>query len=489
MNREDQAVVAPLPTEPRAKGPLFVDMDGTLVATDLLWETAMLFTSRHPLEAWRIPVWLLGGRPNLKRQLAARCLPDPATLPYREEVLAFLRSEKRDGRRLILATAADERVAASVADHLGIFDETLASDGERNLAGQRKLEAIVESCAGEPFGYVGDSSVDLPVWAKAEDAYVVSQDSALIRQAEHVCQPRRVFEKENSGAGGMLKALRPQQWVKNILLLVPVFAAHKFGDAALVLQALLAIACFSACASSVYIVNDLLDLEADRQHPRKRHRPFAAGHVSIPVGIVLAIALLGGAFAASALLLPVRFTLLLGLYFLLSSAYSFFVKRRLLQDVFVLAGLYTLRIIAGGAATNVEISPWLLAFALFFFLSLAYLKRYAELLMVSDRNHRQATGRGYLTEDIGLIETVGPTSGYLAVMVLCLYLNSTAVVGIYRHPMFLWTLCPLFLYWITRMWFLARRRTLLDDPVIFATSDRVSLIVGVATLIVVAASI
>ena len=183
------------------------------------------------------------------------------------------------------------------------------------------------------------------------------------------------------------------------------------------------------------------------------------------------------------------FTLLLACYLATASAYSFFFKRRMLQDVFVLAGLYTLRIIAGGAATHVEISPWLLAFSLFFFLSLAFVKRYAELLMVADRDEQQASGRNYLTADIGLIESIGPSSGYLAVLVLCLYINSNATVGMYRHPGGLWLLCPILLYWITRMWFLARRRTLADDPVVFAVHDRVSLAAGIAAGLVFLASI
>jgi 4-hydroxybenzoate polyprenyltransferase len=490
MSAESQAPTSPSSAILHPGTPLYVDMDGTLVATDLLWESTMLFAARNPFEVWRVPLWLLGGKAHLKQQLTERAVPEASLLPYRQDVLDFLREEKRAGRRIILATAADERAARSVAAHVGLFDDTVASDGQRNLAGKNKLAAIVEHAEGEAFGYVGNSSADFPVWEKAQDAYVVAETSHFLRQAKRHCQPKRVFETKDGGFGAILKALRPNQWVKNVLLLVPVFAAHQITDLAVVMQALIAIACFCACASSVYITNDLLDLEGDRLHPRKRKRPFAAGRVSIPLGIAIAGALLVGGFAISALLLPLRFTLLLALYLALSSAYSFFLKRRMLQDVFVLAGLYTLRIIAGGAATVVEISPWLLAFAMFFFLSLAFLKRYAELLMVAERNDRQTSGRGYLTEDIAVIESVGPTSGYLAVMVLCLYLNSEVVTKIYKHPWFLWFLCPLFLYWITRLWFLARRRTMADDPVVFATTDRVSLIVGAITFgVFVAASL
>jgi len=472
--------VSPSPAAPRVEGPLFVDLDGSLVATDLLWESAMLFAACHPLEIWRIPIWLGGGKAHLKQQLAERALPDPALLPYREEVLEFVRREKSRGRTVILATAADRRAAASVAEHLGIFDGVLASDGATNLSGARKLAAIEARSGDAAFGYLGDARVDLPLWEKAGDAHVVDASPALRRAAEAVCQPRSIFARRSGGLAAWWRALRPTQWIKNILLLVPLFAAHKLGEPGLFGQVLLALATFCACASSVYIVNDLVDLAGDRQHPRKRTRPFASGALSIPAGLLLAAALLAGAFTVSALLLPLAFTAHLATYLALASAYSFYFKRRLLQDVFLLAGLYTMRIMAGGAATGVEISPWLLAFSLFFFLSLAFVKRYAELLMVAERAEQLASGRNYLTGDITLIESVGPNSGYIAVLVLCLYINSDAIVGVYRHPGWLWLLCPILLYWITRMWFLARRRTLADDPVVFAVRDRVSLLAGLA---------
>jgi 4-hydroxybenzoate polyprenyltransferase len=283
--------------------------------------------------------------------------------------------------------------------------------------------------------------------------------------------------------------LRPNQSVKNVLLLVPLFAAHKLGNMALLQQALLGVLSFSMCASAIYIVNDLLDLQTDRMHPRKRLRPFASGKANIPAGICLSAGLIAAAFIISALALPSAFTWHLGAYLFATTAYSLFFKRRLLQDVFLLAGLYTLRLLAGGAASGVSISPWLLAFALFFFLSLAYLKRYSELLLVTERNQKEASGRGYLAKDNALVESVGPASGYIAVMVLCLYVNSPAVADCYSKPSLLWLLCPVFLYWLTRMWFLAGRRTLADDPVVFAATDGVSILAGIAAVLIVSAAI
>jgi 4-hydroxybenzoate polyprenyltransferase len=457
-----------------------VDLDGSLIATDLCWESAMLFAANHPLEAWRLPVWLLRGRAHLKRELTARALPNPAVLPYRAEVLDFLRSEKMRGRKLILATGSEARAAESVAAHVGLFDEVLASDGITNLTGRHKLAAIEQHSGATGWGYLGNSRVDLPIWEKAPEVIVADATPKLLRAARAVCQPRAVFPRKDGRLAAWWRALRPTQWIKNVLLIVPLFAAHKLGEPGLLAQVLLAIATFCACASSVYIVNDLVDLAGDRQHPRKRLRPFASGALSISRGIIVAALLLVAAFAASALLLPGKFTALLALYLALASAYSFFFKRRLLQDVFLLAGLYTMRIMAGGAASGVEISEWLLAFSLFFFLSLAFVKRYAELLMVADHHGQQVSGRNYLTGDITLIESVGPNSGYIAVLVLCLYINSDATVGMYTHAGWLWLLCPILLYWITRMWFLARRRTLADDPVVFAVRDRVSLLAGLA---------
>lgn len=473
----------------QGEGALYVDLDGTLVASDLLWETALLFVGTHPLEIWRIPVWLMQGKARLKRQLALRCLPNPVALPYRQGVLEFLHRESARGRELVLATAGDRRVANCVAEHLGIFSAVIASDGARNMAGARKLKAILAHNGSGRFGYVGDAFVDLQLWAKARDAYVVAPSARLLRAANRVCCPKQVFRERGSGFFALVRALRPNQWVKNILLLIPLFAAHKLNDLSLLTSTLLATALFSMCASAIYILNDLLDIEGDRLHPRKQKRPFASGAASIPAGIVVSGTLLAGALAISTSFLPVRFSALLVLYIVLTTAYSLYFKRRLLQDVFVLSGLYTLRLISGGAATGVNISPWLLAFALFFFLSLAYLKRYSELLQLSDRNLRQISGRNYLAEDNALVGSVGPASGYLAVMVLCLYINSTAVTAYYKTPALLWLLCPLFLYWITRMWFLAGRRTLADDPVVFAATDGVSLASGVASVLIVTAAV
>lgn len=279
-------------------------------------------------------------------------------------------------------------------------------------------------------------------------------------------------------------ALRPHQWVKNLLILLPLVLAHQVTNFPKLAAGILAFWSASFCASSVYILNDLMDLESDRRHPTKRLRPLAAGTLSISAGLILAAAMLLGAFAI-ALVLPWKFQALLAIYFVLSTAYSLWLKRRLLVDVMALAALYTFRIIAGAEAVNVPLTMWLLAFSMFFFLSLAFVKRYSELIQVEDAGGEKISGRGYRVSDLRIIESVGPASGYLSVLVFCNYLDSQLVRILYPRPHVLWLVAPLLLYWITRVWFVARRRLMHDDPIIYAIRDPVSQLTGVLAAIVV----
>ena len=293
-----------------------------------------------------------------------------------------------------------------------------------------------------------------------------------------VSEPAAVAAPARPALAPVLAALRPYQWVKNLLLGVPLLMSHRWQDPGNLLNVVLAIVAFSLCASSAYVLNDLRDAEDDRHHPLKRRRPFASGQLSRRFGLILAAVLLAGGFALAWPLLPGMFTLLLGAYVGVTLAYSFWLKQKLLVDVFVLAGLYTLRVLAGGAAIGIVVTPWLLAFCIFFFLSLAFAKRYAELRRVQESAGTHARGRGYQVEDLGVLEIVGPTSGYMSVMVLALYVNSEMAFQQYRWPWLLWFACPLILYWVTRVWFLARRRALLEDPLLFALKDRTSLLVA-----------
>ena len=485
---------------PAVEAPLCVDLDGTLIATDSLSESLLLLVKQSPADLLRLPGWLLKGRAYFKEQVASRVKVNAALLPYRADIIELIRTEKQAGRRVVLATASHQNVAAAVAEHVGLFDEVIASGNGANFKGPAKLAELERRYGKGNFDYVGDAPADVPLWKAARRAYVVETGGGALRKAQAVCTPFRVFPSK-SGPKALLKALRPHQWVKNLLLFVPLILAHQLHDWRRITSALLAFWAFSFCASAIYIVNDLLDLESDRAHPTKRKRPFASGKLSAPTGLAMSAGLLVAAFSV-ALLIPsggkgfeahgnaAEFTGWLIVYLALTTAYSFWLKRKLLVDVILLSGLYTLRIIAGAAAINVELTMWLLAFSMFFFLSLAFAKRYSELIQVEDAGEHQISGRGYQVRDLRVIESIGPSSGYLAVLVFCNYLNDPRVAKLYANGRVLWLVAPVLLYWITRIWFVARRRQLHDDPIIFAIRDSRSHVCGIlATGIVLIASV
>ena len=472
--------------------PLCVDLDGTLIASQTHWESIALMLRHQLLSALRLPFWLLKGPAHRKRQTALRAIPDPATLPYRDDVLAFVRGEAQRGRKIILTTGSDALIAQPIAAHLGCFTDVIASDGVINRTGQRKLDAIRAALGpNTPFDYLGDGRIDMPAFRAAENALLVTtQKDVQVRLRNEGKQPARIFNINSTGPRDLLRLMRPNQWAKNLLLIVPMLVGHRLDPQTLgdnLWKLLLAFVTFSLAASSVYVHNDVLDAPSDRLHPRKRNRPVASGRVGIPAAITL-----GNLLAAVALLgawwqLGTAYALMLLLYILLSASYSVVLKRRLLLDVFVLAGLYTHRILAGGVALSVEISPWLLAFSMFLFLSLAFAKRYSELALMRDANKGGAHGRGYLVGDIDILRAVGPASGYMAVLVFCLYISepSSFAATLYPHRELLWAVCPVLLYWITRLWFLAERQVLTDDPLLFALRDRVSYVVGLLILAIV----
>jgi 4-hydroxybenzoate polyprenyltransferase len=281
-----------------------------------------------------------------------------------------------------------------------------------------------------------------------------------------------------------LRALRWHQWLKNLLVLLPAAAAHRLTEPFVLTRALGAFAAFCLCASSVYLVNDVLDVRFDRQHPRKRERPFASGALRTRDGLLVAGLLLIPAVGL-ALTASVYCAAWLSLYYLLTLGYSARLKREAVLDVVVLAGLYTLRILAGGAAVGIEPSFWLLSFSMFMFLNLAIVKRFAELGVSEEQGESAAYGRGYLQSDSAVLLGLGPAAGFVAVLVLALYINSPEAVVLYRHPRLLWLLCPLILYWVMRVWFITTRGAMRDDPVVFAATDGVSLVVGASAIVVV----
>ena len=469
---------------------LCVDLDGTLVSVDTLHESLLKLVRTDPTALLRLPGWVSAGRAQLKQQVASRAATDASRLPYREDVVAFLRREKARGRRIVLATASDERTANAVAEHLGLFDDVIASNGVDNLKGARKLAAIRERLSGAAFDYVGDSQADLPVWEAASRREVVAPSAALSRRLAHELPDHHVLvPKGGSRARALLRALRPVQWSKNLLLFVPMLTSHRFMDGARIGTVCLAFVAFCLVASAGYVLNDLLDLEADRRHPTKRLRPFAAGRLSAATGCVTFAVLLSACCVLALACLPGSCSLALVLYLATTLCYSFYFKSKLLVDVIILAGLYTLRVLAGGMAADIRVSEWLLAFAMFMFLSLAVAKRYAELRSVTDPSVSKLVRRGYRVEDTDLVLMTGMTSGFLSVLVFSLYINSSEVELIYERKELLWFASPVILYWILRIWFLARRGELPDDPVAFAMRDRNSILAAVIVLLIVAVSV
>lgn len=459
--------------------PLVVDLDGTLILTDMLHESALRILRETPLNTLRIPYWLSKGKAALKQHLASRTDFDPSLLPYNSELLDWLKQQKTCGRVLVLCTASDKSIAVSIARHLDIFDEVIASDGAVNLAGKYKSETLAQRFGHLGFDYAGNSSADLAVWARARRAVLVNASDGLAKKAEGVCEIEQVFPSKAPGFRTWCKVLRVHQWMKNLLLFVPMFAAHQLTDASAWAALMLAFLSFSVCASSVYIANDLLDLESDRLHPRKRHRPFASGRVPAWTGVVLAPVLLIASLILGAYV-PGDFLAWLAFYFVLTCLYSWNLKRLLLIDCLALAMLYTLRIIAGAAAASKELSFWLLAFSVFLFLSLAFVKRYAELSIQLTEGSGKVHGRGYLVTDAPLIQILGIASGYASVLVLALYLNSDAVLLLYQTPEFVWAAVPVMLFWISWMWMQAHRGRMHDDPMIFAMRDKASVLAALA---------
>jgi 4-hydroxybenzoate polyprenyltransferase len=400
-------------------------------------------------------------------------------------LLDWLKTQRALGRRLILCTASDRSYADAVAAHLDVFDEVMASDGATNLAGHNKADALEQRFGHGGFDYAGNSSADLKVWRRARRAIVVNGAAGLAAQAAGLCEVEREFPAAPRGVKAWTKVLRVHQWLKNLLLFVPMLAAHELSSHMAWTTLMLAFISFSLCASTVYIANDLLDLESDRAHPRKRLRPFASGMVPVWMGVLLAPALLLVSLVIGALV-GGSFLPWLLVYFLLTCVYSWGLKRVVLVDCVTLAVLYTLRIIAGAAALEMELSFWLLAFSVFLFLSLAFVKRYAELQSQAQSGQGKVHGRGYYTSDAPLIQMLGICAGYASAVVLALYLNSENVVMLYAKPEAVWGAVPVLLFWISWIWMRAHRGEMHDDPLVFAVKDKASLLAGLAFGVVLA---
>ena len=477
---------------------LCVDLDGTLVKSDTLHDSALAVARHRPLALLNIPGWILQGKAALKRHLANTIQLDVTHLPYNRELLQYLEQQRATGRDIYLATAADADTANRIAAHLGLFTGVLASDGQLNLAGSNKLAAF-QARFGDNFSYIGNALPDLPLLQHCKEPMVANPTPGLraaLRKAR--ITPVRTFNERVSTFKAWLKAIRLHQWAKNVLIFVPLLLAHAWAPG-LIAGATVGFFSFCLCASATYIVNDLLDLEADRHHPRKRRRPFAAGDLSALSGIAVIVLFLAASITLAilvprvvaflspqfALYKPRHFLLWLGIYLITTLAYSLRFKRSVLVDVIVLSGLYTIRIVAGTAATGIAPSTWLGGFSIFFFLSLAFVKRFAELENLRERGGITAGGRGYHITDIEQLRSFGTASGYASVVVLTLYISNLDAAQLYHHTRRLWLLVPVLLLWISRLWLQASRGHLNEDPVVYAITDRRSLLLGLVVIAIV----
>ncbi|WP_346830291.1 UbiA family prenyltransferase [Pseudomonas abietaniphila] len=464
--------------------PLVVDLDGTLLRSDLLMETAMAFVRSQPLKVYKLLGWLLKGKAALKEGLALETQIDVAVLPYDPQIIELITAEKATGRMIVLATASHVSLAERIAEHLQLFDLVLASNANRNLSGNNKRDLLVAHYGEGGFDYIGNSKDDLPIWTVSRQAYVVNPDPGVEGRVKAMAQVEPTLRTNTASLRDWRRAMRLHQWLKNALIFVPLLASHRFTQFDLMRDGVFAFFCFGLCASSVYILNDLLDLCDDRHHRSKCNRPFASGRLSIKAGLIAVPTLLLAAFGAALLLLPWQFSAVMAAYYALTLAYSLQLKRLMAVDVIVLAMLYTSRIIAGVAAFNLTLTFWILAFSMFIFLSLAMVKRYAEL---RDARVREVTtmarGRGYYPGDLDMIASLGASSGYLAVMVLALYIQDAKTTALYVTPHVIWLACPLLLFWVTRVWMLTHRGLMNEDPVVFAIRDRTSQLIGAVFLL------
>jgi 4-hydroxybenzoate polyprenyltransferase len=466
-----------------ARLPLCVDLDGTLVKSDTLIDSLLVLARKHPRALWKLPGALPKGKAAFKSVVGNSIQLDVNHLPYNRPLLQYLQQQRAEGRAIYLATGADTLLAERVAAHLGIFKGVLASDGATNLTGRNKLERLRSQLGSQGFSYIGNARPDLPLLAHAVEPMVANPTLGLRwGMRTRGIRPVQQFIARRPLPQSLLKAIRAHQWAKNLLIFLPLLMSHQLNAASL-LTAFLAFLCFSLAASATYIVNDMLDIDADRRHPRKRLRPFAAGDLPATAGVALVALLLLLALAGARHLPFAFYGWLLG-YLATTVAYTLWLKRLPLVDVLVLSGLYTLRLQAGGAATQTVISHWLAAFSIFLFLSLAFVKRFAELENLRVSGNPPKNGRGYLVADMEQLRAFGTSSAYAAVVVFALYINGRDVTMLYRNPPYLWCIAPLMILWLSRVWLLASRGELNEDPVLFALTDRMSLVIGAAVALI-----
>ena len=463
--------------------PLCVDLDGTLILTDSLWESCLRLIRHQPFMLFLIPFWLLSGKAGFKHKVAEHVDLAPSSLPYNTALLKFLTQQRLHNRHIVLVTAANKKIAEAIAHHLNIFDEILASEESYNLSGKNKAKVLCDRFGEKGFIYAGNDTIDLKVWQHAAGAIIVNASTTLLAKAQQLTEVKEVFERVNKPSlKTILKAIRIHQWAKNLLIFTALVLSHNLFNTAALQASLWAFFAFGFSASAIYLINDLMDLEADRNHTTKKNRPLAAGTLTIPVAIMLVPLLLIFSYGF-ALQTNAEFVAVLTAYLVLTTAYSLYLKPIALLDVITLTSLYTIRIIAGAMAIMVPLSHWLLAFSMFIFLSLALIKRFSELQNLIQHGEGKSEARGYHTDDLHAVSLFGISSGYISVMVLVSYIHDLQASSLYTQPNWLWFVAVTVLYWISHMWLLAYRGLMNEDPVLFAIHDKPSYIVSLFVII------
>lgn len=469
--------------------PLVVDLDGSLVSTDMIYETFVRAIFKKPWVIFLIPIWLGKGIAYLKHKLISQVHISYSVLPFRPDLLSYLKEQKQAGRELILCTGSHYLIAQGVNEHLKLFDKIYSTEDKINLTGRHKAKLLRETYGKGNFDYLGNEHKDLKVWEIANSAIIVSNDSGLAEKVRQLCKVERIFPTKSVSLKTLLKAMRVHQWSKNLLLFVPAVAAHTIFEGPVLVNTLLAFVAFGLCASATYLINDLADLDSDRKHYKKRFRPLASGALPIKHSFALGAGLMGAAVLL-AISISLNFLLVLGLYVLITLGYSFIFKRLQTVDIIILASLYTLRLFAGGAAAGVIPSFWLLAFSMFVFLCLALIKRISEIQRTTKaaESPSKIDGRGYYESDLNILTNLASASGMVSIIVFAMYVNSPEVTEHYTTPEVLWLGCPIIGYWIIRVLVMAARGQIDEDPIQFAIKDRRSWAAGAILAAVVTAA-
>lgn len=456
-----------------------VDLDGTLVRTDTLIESLFLFIKKNPVNLFKCLVWLWLGKSRFKERLARQVDLNVDTLPYNAQLLAYLKDESAT-KKIHLCTAANHKIAESIARHIGIFSSIFASDNNQNLRGQNKADRLVNEFGEKGFVYAGNEQQDMAIWKHAAAAIVVTNSTSLIRKVKKTTPVIHHYPAQTPGISKYLRSLRLHQWVKNILIFIPLFLAHKYTDISSYIDVMTGFVAFGLIASVNYMLNDLADLDSDRRHATKRNRPFASGELPIATGLVLIPFLLIVGLTLS-YLVGMDFLLYITVYLFVTLVYTYIAKSIVILDIIVLAVLYTIRLVAGAAAVHEPVTFWLLAYSLFMFFSLASVKRYTEIIKLDPKE--KISGRGYVSEDASFVKSLGVSSGLISVLVFALYINDPGIIAKYSSPSWLWLITPMLLYWVARIWHLTYHGMMHEDPVVFAIKDKVSYVVAALSLI------